>query len=73
MSIGNISSLPISIQTDRRILENGEKIEKFPVGPTSAKPGPTFEIHVVTLVNVVMRSKPSTAPIITQVADKIII
>ena len=38
--IGNSSSLPASMSNIRTNLENGEKIEKFCVGPTRFNPGP---------------------------------
>ena len=36
------------------IFESGENIEKFPVGPTSSRPGPILLNVAATAVNVVI-------------------
>ena len=59
MSIGNSSSLPISMAKDRKILITGENMANDPVGPTSSRPGPMFDIHATTAVNEVTGSNPS--------------
>ena len=59
MRIGNISSLPIIIVSERIIFEKSEKKAKLQVGPTSSKPGPILLMHVITAETVVVRSYPS--------------
>lgn len=39
-------------------LLNGEKLEKFPIGPTTSKPGPIFESVAITAVPDVTKSLP---------------
>ncbi len=43
-SIGNISSLPASISNIKTNFEKSLKPAKFPVGPTTPRPGPTLLI-----------------------------
>ena len=40
--MGKSSSLPRSIAKERSIFEKAEYSEKFDVGPTASKPGPTL-------------------------------
>lgn len=56
---GKISSLPISIAIERIIFEKSEYAEKFEVGPTPPKPGPTLLKQVAAAVNVVSKSNGS--------------
>lgn len=58
--IGNSSSLPASMSNIRTNLENGEKIEKFCVGPTRFNPGPILFNTVTTEVKFVEKSNSST-------------
>ena len=51
--MGYISSLPSSMAKVKTIFESGENIEKFPIGPTSDRPGPTFERQVSGAVKLV--------------------
>lgn len=44
----------------RMHLEKGEKMEKFPVGPTRQKPGPTLFNVVATAEKLVVKSRLST-------------
>ena len=60
MSSGNSSSLPASMSNIRTNLENGEKIEKFCVGPTRFNPGPILFNTVTTEVKFVEKSNSST-------------
>ena len=55
-SIGKISKRPTSMSKDSSSLERGEKDEKFPMGPTTSRPGPTLLMQVATEVKVVTRS-----------------
>ena len=55
--IGNSSSLPASMSNIRTNLENGEKIEKFCVGPTRFNPGPILFNTVTTEVKFVEKIK----------------
>ena len=55
-SMGKISSRPTSMSKDSSSLENAEKEEKLPMGPTISRPGPTLLIQVATAVNTVTRS-----------------
>ena len=57
ISIGKISSLPASISNINTYLENVENIAKFPVGPTSSKPGPMLFRVAATAVKFVTKSK----------------
>ena len=54
--MGKISSLPISISKVKTIFEKAENDEKFPAGPTWARPGPTFPRVVRTEVKFVIKS-----------------
>lgn len=56
ISIGNISKRPTSISNDKTSFEIHDKLEKFPVGPTIPKPGPTLLIHVATDENAEVKS-----------------
>ena len=42
MSMGKISKRPMSMARERTTLLRGEKAAKFPIGPTSPRPGPTL-------------------------------
>ena len=44
---------------DSSSLPHGEKPLKFPMGPTTSKPGPTLLIQAARAENVVIRSNPS--------------
>lgn len=57
-SIGRNSSLPAIMSKQKTSLLNGEKPEKFPIGPTSPKPGPIFESVAITDVTDVIKSFP---------------
>ena len=57
ISIGNISSLPISISSARTNVERLENIEKFSAGPTLEKPGPMLFRAEATAVKFVSKSK----------------
>ena len=59
MSMGKSSSLPISMSKIKTHLEKSVKKEKFAVGPTIERPGPTLLNVVATAVNEVVRSCPS--------------
>lgn len=59
MSMGNISSLPASIQKDKTSLLKLEKTLKFPMGPTNENPGPILPRAASTAVAVVSKSCPS--------------
>ena len=56
MRIGNISSLPISIQSIKTTLLKSEKTAKLPVGPISPNPGALLLMQVTTAENVVLKS-----------------
>ena len=58
MSIGKISSRPMSISADKIILERFENPEKLPVGPITESPGPMFPMVAATAVKFVVKSKP---------------
>ena len=58
-SIGQISKRPISIFSERIILERGENMLKLPAGPTISRPGPMLLIHAITAVTVTSVLKPS--------------
>ena len=54
--MGKISSRPTSMSKDSSSLDQGEKLEKLPMGPTISRPGPTLLMQAATAVNVVTRS-----------------
>ena len=56
-SLGKISNRPTSMSKIRTSLLQLEKTEKFPVGPTSERPGPTLLMAVVTAVKFVTASR----------------
>ena len=49
----------MSMSSDIRSFEKSEKIEKFPFGPISPRPGPILERQVSAAVKFVAVSKPS--------------
>src|SRR5699024_2013479 len=55
-SIGKISGRHTSMSKDSSSVDQGEKLEKLPMGPTISRPGPTLLMQVATAVNVVTRS-----------------
>ena len=56
-SIGNISSLPISIHILKTYLDKSENKEKLPVGPTKSSPGPILLSVAATAVKLVVKLK----------------
>ena len=52
-NMGKISSRPTSMSKDSSSLDQGEKLEKLPMGPTISRPGPTLLMQAATAVNVV--------------------
>ena len=58
-SIGKISSLPKSIQSERMIFEKPEYCEKLPTGPTIPSPGPMLLIVATTAVKLYSVVNPS--------------
>ena len=59
ISRGNSSSLPANISNVSTHFENGLKMEKLPVGPTSSSPGPMLLMVAATAVKFVTKSFPS--------------
>ena len=57
--MGKISRRPTSMSKDSSSLDHQEKAEKFPMGPTTSRPGPMLLMHAVRAVKVVTMSKPS--------------
>ena len=53
---GKISKRPASISNDKTIFDKSVKLEKFPVGPTTPRPGPTLLKHVATALNADVKS-----------------
>ena len=68
--MGKISSLPTIIIAVKTILDKGENIAKFPVGPTIPSPGPMLPSVAATAVKLVVKSKLSRL-IITRAPAKI--
>ena len=60
MSIGIISSLPISIRKEKMIFEKYENSEKFPIGPIEPKAGPILLMQDTVDVKFASRSNPSS-------------
>ena len=54
----NNSNLPAIINSESIAFEKSEKMEKFILGPTRLKPGPTFPTQVNTEEIVVIKSNP---------------
>ena len=61
ISNGKISRRPASISKVRISFENQENMPKFPVGPTSSRPGPILLKVAATAVKFVIRLKSSKA------------
>ena len=51
------SSLPAIIRKEQTSLEKSENAEKFCVGPTTLKPGPTLPIQVAAAEKQLIKSK----------------
>lgn len=68
MRSGKISSLPASISKISTHFARGENREKFPVGPTSSRPGPILFKVAATAVKLVVKSYASSPSIRTEPA-----
>jgi hypothetical protein len=68
-SMGNISSLPMSIVRLSTSLEKSEKTLKFPQGPMASRPGPMFEMQVSAAEKLTEKLLPSRLTIAAQASS----